>query len=92
MNRNVTETQERTDPRATYQLLGVDERDAHHLLDRATGTVHIVHAGGARGRRLLDGGDVDDYVDAVADAIGWSHRRWYGTLADAMADRIEVQV
>jgi len=43
----------------------------------ATETVHIVHPDGSRGRRHLDAGSLDDYMDAVDDDLGW-HRRDYG--------------
>lgn len=73
-----------TDPRPNYIILGTDARDAQHVYDTTYETVHIVHEDGSRGRRLLDGGDVDDYVQAVADAHGWARRRYAFGFADAI--------
>jgi hypothetical protein len=67
-----------------YIPLGVDERGAHHVVDYKTDTVHIIHPDGSRGRRLLDGGDVDDYMAAVADAHGWAHRTYGTSLVDML--------
>jgi len=72
-----------TDYRPDYILVGVDERGAHHLWDRETGTVHIIRENSGRGRKLLDGGDIYDYADAVAEAHGWRSRRLFETLGDA---------
>jgi hypothetical protein len=72
-----------TDYRPAYILVGVDDRGAHHLWDRETDTVHIIREDGGRGRKLLDGGDVNEYADAVADAYGWQSRRLHRTLGDA---------
>jgi len=77
MSINAPRIEERTDPRPDYFELGVDERGARHLCDTTTETVHIVHPDGSRGRRHLDGGSLDDYMDAVDDDLGW-HRREYG--------------
>jgi len=81
---------ERYDPRPDYFILGIDERGSHHVADTTTETVHIIHRDGSRGRRLLDGGDMDDYMDAVEDAYGW-RREVYGVglveqLAGALGD------
>jgi hypothetical protein len=67
-----------------YILLGVDETGAHHVADYETSTVHIVHADGSRGRRLLDAGDTDDYMDAVERARGWRRREYGVGLVDLL--------
>ncbi|SEP15380.1 hypothetical protein SAMN05216388_103822 [Halorientalis persicus] len=54
-----------------------------HFWDRETDTVHIIREDSGRGRKLLDGGDIYNYADAVADAYGWQSRRLHRTLGDA---------
>lgn len=79
-----------TDPRPNYIVLGTDSRDAQHVYDTRTETVHIVHPDGSRGRRLLDAGTIDDYVQAVEDAIGWSTRRYAYSFADALDRAVTI--
>jgi len=79
----------RTDPRPDYIPLGVDADGAHHVWDRTTDTIHIVHDDGSRGRRLLGGNSVDDWMDAVADARGWATRR-YGSFTDCYETQLET--
>jgi hypothetical protein len=80
-------TQERTaHVRPKYHLLGVDTDGAHHIHDTTTETVHIVHPDGSRGRRLLDGGTVDDYVAAVENAQGWDDQRYGVDLVEMLAE------
>ncbi|MFB6119177.1 hypothetical protein, partial [Halosegnis sp.] len=71
-------------------LVGVDDRGAHHLWDRETYTVHIIRADGGRGRKILDGGDIYDYADAVAEAHGWQTRRLFETLGNAISSRVSA--
>ena len=78
-----------TDPRPAYIVLGVDERGAHHCYDTRTETVHIVHSDGSRGRRLLDGGDVDDWMDAVEGGWGWSTKKYGVGLVEILVDSVE---
>jgi hypothetical protein len=77
----------RTDPRPDYIPLGVDGAGAHHVWDRRTDTIHIVHDDGSRGRRLLGDHSVDDWMAAVDDAQGWASRR-YGSFTDCYADQL----
>jgi len=74
--------------RPHHIFLGVDERGAHHIYQTTTETIHIVHDDGSRGRRLLDGGDVDDYMDAVADAHGWAVERYGQSLGDMIVETL----
>lgn len=76
-----------TDPRPDYIPLGVDGDGAHHVWDRRTDTIHIVHDDGSRGRRLLGDHAVDDWMAAVDDAQGWATRR-YGSFTDCYADQL----
>jgi hypothetical protein len=76
-----------TDPRPDYIPLGVDGDGAHHVWDRRTDTIHIVHDDGSRGRRLLGDHSVDDWMAAVDDAQGWTSRR-YGSFVDCYADQL----
>jgi len=78
-----------TDPRPDYIPLGADGDGAHHVWDRTTDTIHIVHDDGSRGRRLLGGKSVDDWMDAVADARGWATRR-YGSVTDCYETQLET--
>lgn len=73
-----------------YAQLGIDERGARHVIDWKTDTVHIVHADGARERKLLDAGDVDDYMAVVADTYGWQRRDYGISLADLFVRAVEV--
>jgi len=93
MNTYETSAEKRTayDPRPDYFILGVDTENRHHVADTTTNTVHIIHSDGSRGRKVLDGGDIGDYVDAVADAYGWETRRYGQSLADHFVDAVEVQ-
>jgi hypothetical protein len=79
-----------TDYRPAYILVGIDGRGAHHLWDRETDTVHIIREGGGRGRKLLDGGDVNEYADAVVDTYGWQSRRLHRTWGETMADGVSL--
>ena len=81
------DTTGRTDPRPTYIPLGVDERDASHVYDTRTETVHIIHPDGARERRVIGAGQsVDDWMDAVDDGWGWAHTRYgIGAYLDRVA-------
>jgi len=69
---------------AEYIHLGTDTRGAHHVADYKTATVHVVHTDGSRGRRLLDAGDLDDYMDAVERAHGWQTREYGVGLVDLL--------
>lgn len=80
-----------TDYRSAYLRVGVDERGAHHLWDRETDTVHIILPSGGRERKLLDAGDIYDYLDAVGDAHGWKTRRLYETFGDAISKQVSVR-
>lgn len=42
------------------------------------------------GRKLLDGGDIHDYADAVGEAYGWQTRRLYRTWGETMADGVSA--
>lgn len=77
------------DPRPDHFVLGVDERGRHHVADTTTDTVHIIHPDGSRGRRLLDGGSIDDYVAAVADSVGWECKRYGQSLADHLIEVLD---
>jgi hypothetical protein len=81
-----TQRQRSTDPRPTYFQLGIDERDARHVADTGTETIHVIHADGSRDRYLLNAGTIDDYMATVADVHGWS-RRDYGIGFAEMLDR-----
>lgn len=74
--------------RPKYALLGVDADGKHHIHDTTTETVHIVHPDGSRGRRLLDGGTVDDYVAAVENAQGWDDQRYGVDLVEMLAEML----
>ena len=76
--------------RPQYIPLGTDERGAHHCYDTVTDTIHIIHDDGSRGRRVLDGGDVDDWMDAVSDAHGWKKRQYGVSLLEMLTDAVEV--
>lgn len=93
MTTNAPTSQKRTgctDYRPTYIPLGIDERGAHQVWSRKTNTVHVVHPDGSRGRRLLDGGDIDDYVDAVADAHGWAFQKYGLNIVDHLAQVLDA--
>jgi len=79
-----------TEYRPDYILVGIDTRGASHCWDRQTDTIHIVHQDGGRERKLLDAGTIDDYVEAVADAHGWDHQRYYPTMGDTIEDRVTI--
>jgi len=85
-----TQRQRSTDPRPNYFQLGIDSRDARHVADTRTETVHIVHADGSRGRRHLDGGDLDAYMEAVADAYGWTRRDYGVSCVDMLVAAIDA--
>ena len=72
--------------RPAYIRLGVDEREASHVYDTRTETVHIIHPDGSRGRRCLNGQPIEAWVDAVADGWGWDERT-YGR--DVLFDQLE---
>ena len=75
--------------RPAYIPLGIDERGAHHCYDTTTETIHIVHDDGSRGRRLLDGGDVDDWMDAVEDSWGWVKKQYGVSLTEMLVEAAE---
>lgn len=85
-----TDDEPHTDPRPDYVPLGVDERGAHHVYDTGSETVHIIHPDGSRGRRLLDGGDVDDWMDAVAGSWGWETKKYGVGLVEMLEDALEA--
>lgn len=89
MSTNTRQSERRNGIRPNYIPLGIDERGAHHCYDTVTETIHIVHADGSRGRRVLDGGDVDDWMDAVADGWGWTYRQYGGDLLDILTEQLE---
>ncbi|WP_436933710.1 hypothetical protein [Halovenus marina] len=94
MSRSISNSARRaersTDPRSNYIPLGVDERDAHHVYDTTTETIHIVHPDGSRGRRLLDDTQsVDDWMDAVDDSWGWSHCEYGVGLVEMLTDAVQ---
>jgi hypothetical protein len=78
-----------TGPRPTYFQLGIDERDARHVADTRTETVHVIHDDGSRERYLLDGGSIDDYMATVADAHGWARRDYGADLVDMLVGAID---
>lgn len=84
-----TTEQTTTDPRPDYFELGIDARGARHVCDTTTETVHIIHSDGSRGRRHLDGGDLDDYMDAVAGAYGWDVEKYGTPLVEMLTDAVE---
>lgn len=84
---SIDDSRARVRPR--HILLGVDICGAHHIYQTVTETVHIVREDGGRGRRLLDAGDVDDYMDAVRDAHGWAHERYGQSAADLLVEALE---
>ena len=81
----------RTDVRPQFFNLGIDGRGAHHVWDRETATVHIVHSDGSRGRRMLGDKTIDDYVDAVDDTHGWSNQRLVRSFGDVAEHQVEVR-
>lgn len=94
MATNVSRAEKRTDRsrvRPDYIFLGVDARGAHQIYDTTTETVHIIHDDGSRGRRLLDAGDVDDYMAAVRDAHGWEREHYGVLLVDELARRVKSE-
>jgi hypothetical protein len=75
--------------RPHHVFLGIDANASHHIYQTTTETIHIVHEDGSRGRRLLDGGDLDDYMSAVDDARGWAHRSYGKSCVDMLVDAVD---
>lgn len=82
-------TTNRNGVRPKYIPLGVDERDAHHVYDTTSETIHIIHSDGSRGRRVLGTKSVDDWMDAVADGWGWKHKKYGVGLVEMLAESLE---
>lgn len=67
----------------TYQWLGTDRNDYHHVIDRKRDVVHRVDPRTGARERVTDlyaAGDTDrgdateTYVDFIADELGWADR------------------
>ncbi len=88
MSQSYSQTNQSTDPRDDYIIVGRDGRGAHHCYDTTTETVHIVHSDGSRERKILGQHSINDYIEAVETSFGWQSQRLFKTFADFATDRL----
>jgi len=76
-----------TDPRPTYIDLGTDAEGREHTYRTTVETIVVVRDGQRVHREQLGPRTVDDWMDFVAERIGWADQR-YGLGA---VDDLDVQ-
>jgi len=87
MATNARTTQEGSDVRPKYIVLGTDANGSHHVAHTPTETVRIVHPDGSRASKDLTDPDcpvdgIDAYVEYIEDLGGWDDRRYGRNLLE----------
>lgn len=95
MSTNATHAEKRsdvrTDVRPAFLNLGIDGTGKHHVWDRKTNTVHIIHEDGSRGRKLLGDKSIEEYVVTVGDVRGWSNQELYRSFGDVVSNTVTIE-
>lgn len=91
MTRYDTDAENRTDPRPAYIPLGVDALGESHVYRTTDETVFVIDDSALSHREALDGRSVDSWMAYVSDRRGWTSRRYYATLGDAVENCVEAE-